>query len=392
MRTLLTVNAGSSSIKVCIYAVGDARLDVIATAKATNIGSQTATMVSRVINNAETATAIGGKHSTEIIDLLLTWSINQAENTELFGIGHRIVHGGPLYTMSERVTDVLLDNLRSLMSFDPDHLPIALQLIDGFREKLPLTPQVVVFDTAFFHTIPQLAQIVPLPYKYRARGLRRYGFHGLSYTYLLSALEERYGQGVAQGKLILAHLGSGASLAAIRNGQPIDMTMGFTPASGIMMSTRSGDIDPGVGSFLYKEFGVSAETLDHITNHESGLLGVSGLSADMYTLIQAEPTNTHAAEAIALFCYQVRKAIGALSASLGGLDTLVFSGGIGEPSSLIRERICGELAYLNIRLDKERNAVNGPVISTNMSPVTVYVIPTDENYVIAHETGRIITT
>jgi acetate kinase len=267
--------------------------------------------------------------------------------------------------------------------YDPEHLPRELELIHTFRTHHRRLTQVACFDTSFHHGMPRVAKILPIPRRYAALGVERYGFHGLSYTYLLEELVRLEDSAATKGRVILAHLGSGSSLAAVRAGQSIDTTMGFTPAAGLMMGTRSGDLDPGLFSFLSHTEHRTPTQFNHLVNHESGLLGVSETSADVRDLLACEATDVRAAEALALFCYEAKKAIGAYTAALGGLDTLVFAGGIGENASLIRARICEGMEFLGIEIDPARNARHAPIISKTDSSATVRVIHTDEERLIA---------
>ncbi len=390
--TILSANAGSSSIKFGVFSADDQRdgVEKIAEAQVSGIGQVAAMLHVRDVAKPETTAPLGEIDQAAAVAVLLDWLAVKLAGEPLAGIGHRIVYGGPHNFSSKHITDSLEEQLRALAPFDPEHAPAALDLVAALKQQFAGVVQVACFDTAFFRAMPPVAQMLPLPRKYQEHGLRRYGFHGLSYQYLLLALEKAHGQQVAQGRVIFAHLGSGASLAATNAGQPVDTTMSFTPASGVMMSSRSGDLDPGIAWYLEQEAGVDAETFNNIINHDSGLLGVSGLSADMYTLLQHEGANEHAAEAIDLFCYQIKKAIGALSATIGGLDTLVFSGGIGEQSAAIRTRVCDGLGYLGIELDDHKNAGNAACVSAPDSRAMVCVVPTDENAVIASEVLRVI--
>jgi acetate kinase len=251
------------------------------------------------------------------------------------------------------------------------------------RQKYPDILQVACFDTAFHATLPAVARMLPIPRRYAEAGIRRYGFHGLSYAYILSELVRVAGPEVAMGGVIIAHLGSGASLAAIRDGVSVDTTMGFTPAGGIVMGTRPGDLDPGALWAILDREGYNAEQLDNLINHQCGLLGVSETSSDMQELLARESSDSRAADAVALFCYQVRKAVGAFSAVLGGLDALVFTGGIGERSAIIRSRVCAGLGFLGIELDQKANAGGEVVLSIAGARTRVYAIPTDEEGMIA---------
>lgn len=275
------------------------------------------------------------------------------------------------------------------MPLDPDHLPQALAAIDGMRRIYPSVPQVACFDTAFHRRMPPVAQLYPLPREIRDAGVSRYGFHGLSYEYIMHALRE-VDHIAADGRVLIAHLGNGASMAAVRGGTAVDTTMGFTPAGGLVMSTRTGDLDPGVLLYLLEVRRMSPQALNRLVNREAGLLGVSGASADMRDLLEREAADPWAAAAIGLFCYQARKFIGALATALAGLDTLVFTGGIGEHAAPIRARICDGMAFLGIRLDPHRNERHAPIISTDGAPVTVRVMATDEDRMIARHTYRLI--
>jgi acetate kinase len=280
-----------------------------------------------------------------------------------------------------------MTTLRKLVPFAPLHLPPELQGIEAVASRFPGLPQVACFDTAFHRRMPELAQRFPLPRELWEEGVRRYGFHGLSYEYILEALGT-----AAHGRTIIAHLGNGASMAAVRDGQPLDTTMGFTPAGGFMMGTRSGDLDPGIVLYLMNEKGYDARRLERLVNHEAGLLGVSGISPDMKTLLEQRESSPSAAQAVEMFCYQVRKQIGALTAVLGGLDLLVFTGGIGERAAPVRWEICRGLEYLGIAVDRERNHTHADPISTSGSRCTVRVIPTQEDLMIARHTRKLLSS
>jgi acetate kinase len=301
------------------------------------------------------------------------------------GIGHRVVHGGPKHMAPELVTPELMLTLRSLIPLAPLHLPSEIKGIDAVAEHYPGISQVVCFDTAFHRRIPEVAQWLPIVRSLWHEGIHRYGFHGLSYEYIVSALG-RY----TKGRVIIAHLGSGASMAALKDGHPQDTTMGFSTLGGLMMGTRCGDLDPGILLYLMDEKGYDARQLEKLLNQRSGLIGVSGISSDMKTLLNQRTTEPHAAQAIELFCYTARKYIGALSAVLGGLDTLVFTGGIGERAAPVRWMICHGLDYLGIRLDPGNNDAHAGIISTKNSSCTVRVIPTNEDMMIARHTRALL--
>ena len=278
------------------------------------------------------------------------------------------------------------------MPDDPDHLPGEIRLIEMLRQRHPSLPQLACFDTAFHHDMPRLAQLLPIPRRYEALGLRRYGFHGLSYAYLMEELERIAGAEAARGRVILAHLGGGASLAAVHAGRCIDTSMAFTPTAGLPMATRSGDLDPGIAAHLARTEGLTTQRFYEMANHESGLLGISETSGDMRDLLAAEAGDVRAAEAVALFCYQAKKWIGAYAAALGGVDTLVFAGGIGEHAAPVRDRICGGLGFLGIELDPARNSLHADVISNPAGKATVRVIRTDEELMIARSVCRWLAT
>jgi acetate kinase len=280
--------------------------------------------------------------------------------------------------------------LRRITPYDPEHLPLEIELMEAFRKRHPALPQVACFDTAFHRTMPRVASLLPIPRRYEAAGVRRYGFHGLSYEFLVEELTRLGDPAATKGRVILAHLGNGASVAAVRDGKSIDTSMGFTPTAGLVMGSRSGDLDPGLVSYMASTEQMSAKQFQNMVNHESGLLGVSETSSDMRDLLEHETQDIRAAEAVALFCYQAKKWIGAYAAALGGLDTLVFAGGIGENAPPVRARICEGLGFLGIELDETRNAATEAVISADAGRVTVRVIPTDEELMIARSVCRIL--
>jgi acetate kinase len=336
--------------------------------------------VARRLTAADHRTAVG---------FLLDWLEAQPVFASIKAVGHRVVQGMK-HSAPERVTPKLLAELHRLMPYDPDHLPREIELIEAFSRRHPKLPQVACFDTAFHRTMPRVAKLLPIPRRYAAKGIERYGFHGLSYAYLMEELTHLGDPATAKGRVILAHLGNGASLAAVRDGQSLDTSMGFTPTAGLMMSTRTGDLDPGLVYYLARTERMTAARFQQLVNHESGLLGVSGISSDMRDLLAQEVRDVRAAEAVALFCYQAKKWIGSFAAALGGVDTLVFAGGIGENAPLVRERICEGLGFLGIELNGKRNAKNAAVISTNAGRVKVRVMRTDEELMIARSVGRLL--
>jgi acetate kinase len=384
----LTVNAGSSSIKFALFQGAEPPQRLLS-GEIERIGLKDTFLRVKGKENSEEPFPAGNLQ--EAGEKLINWLKTRLDQKELAGVGHRIVHGGPCFFKSQRITRKDIEELRGLIPLDPDHLPGELALLKAFVGHFPKVPQIACFDTAFHHDLPRVAQILPIPRSYESHGVRKYGFHGLSYTYLLEELARVAGPGAARGRLVLAHLGSGASLAAVREGKCVDTTMSFTPAAGLVMGTRSGDLDPGFLIYLMRCESLTARQVDDLVNHRSGLLGVSGLTSDMRDLLAREDTDPAAAEAVELFCYQACKHVAAMAAAAGGLDTLVFSAGIGERSSVIRARICAGLEFLGVRLDPGRNGSHAPVISPDGNPVTVRVIPTDEEVTIFRETRNIIT-
>jgi acetate kinase len=385
---LLTINGGSSSIRFALFDGGeplrllDGKVDRIGLS-GTNLTFKDATGQSQDGHTID----ISDCHSA--VEFLLDWLEKRQALASVRAVGHRVVHG---MTRSdpERVTPGLLDELHRITPYDPDHLPLEIELIEAIRQRFPGLPQVACFDTAFHRTMPRVASLLPIPRRYGAAGVRRYGFHGLSYEFLMEELARLGDPAATKGRVILAHLGNGASLAALRDGKSIDTSMGFTPASGLVMSSRSGDLDPGLYSYLARTEQMSASQFQEMVNHASGLLGVSETSSDLRDLLAREFDDVRAAEAVALFCYQAKKWIGSFAAALGGLDTLVFAGGIGENAALIRERICNGLGFLGIELDQKRNAISASLISADGGLVAVRVIRTDEEIMIARSVARVL--
>ena len=324
------------------------------------------------------------------VGILADWIEERTGRNALAAVGHRVVHGGPNYYEPQPITAEMVEELRRLSPFDPDHMPEEILLTEAFHRRFPELPQVACFDTAFHHDLPRVAQLLPLPRRYEAQGVRRYGFHGLSYAFLMEELARLAGPEAARGRVILAHLGNGASLAALHDGKSMDTSMSFTPTAGVPMSTRSGDLDPGLVWYLARTEKMGAKQFNEMVNFQSGLLGVSETSSDMRDLLEQETQDVRAAEAVELFCYQVKKWIGAFTAALGGLDTLVFAGGIGENAPPVRLRICAGLEFIGIDFEEKRNAANEGVISGAASRVTVRVIRTDEELMIAKTVCRVL--
>lgn len=385
---VLTINGGSSSIRFAVYEAGETP-QLQLNGKIDRIGlSGTTLIVNDPTGKPHVARRRTAADHRTAVEFLLDWLEAQPVFASVKAVGHRVVHGMK-HSEPERVTPKLLAELHRITPYDPDHLPREIGLIEAFARRHSKLPQVACFDTAFHRTMPQVAKLLPIPRRYAAKGVVRYGFHGLSYSYLMEELS-RLDPAAAKGRVILAHLGNGASLAAVRHGKSIDTSMGFTPTAGLVMSTRTGDLDPGLVYFLARTERMTAAQFQQMVNHESGLLGVSGTSSDLRDLCASEATDARAAEAVDLFCYQVKKWIGSFTAALGGLDTLVFAAGIGENAPLIRQRICDGLGFLGIQLNPKRNAKNAFLISPNAGRVKVRVIRTDEELMIARSVCRVL--
>jgi acetate kinase len=379
--SILVLNGGSSSIRFAVLRADDG-LTGACSGTLERIGHDDAHLAIDDLPPAEARQAIAARDHGEAVHALVQWLRQRGEADSLVAVGHRVVHGMNHFD-PERITPALLADLKRIEPVDPDHLPVEIGLVEAAQAALPRLPQVACFDTQFHRHLPRVAALLPIPHRFESQGLRRYGFHGLSYTFLMQELERTAGAKVARGRVILAHLGGGASLAAVRGGRCIDTTMSFTPTAGLVMGTRTGDLDPSLGPYLERTAGVGSAQFLAMVNHESGLLGVSGTSADMRELLAAEARDPRAADAVALFCYQARKAIGGFAAALGGLDTLVFAGGIGEHAPAIRARICDGLRFLGVEVDGPRNADARGLISSPTGRVAVHVIRTNEAHVIA---------
>jgi len=387
---ILTINGGSSSIKFALFEVGDS-LRRILEGGIERVGLPEATFRlkgSDPTNNF--SRPVAAPDHAAAVDALMDWVKEEIGPDALAAVGHRVVRGGPKYSEPQRITPEMIEELQRLSPLDSEHLPEEILLTEAFHRRIPDLPQVACFDTAFHHDLPQVARLLPIPRRYEALGVRRYGFHGLSYAFLMEELARLAGAEAAQGRVILAHLGNGASLAAVCDGKPVDTSMSFTPTAGVPMSTRSGDLDPGLVWYLARTENMSAKQFNELVNSQSGLLGISETSSDMRELLNLETQDRRAAEAVALFCYQVKKWVGAFAAALGGLDTLIFAGGIGENAPTVRARICDGLGFLGIEVDQKPNAVNEGVISSEVSRVSVRVIRTDEERMIAKLVCRVL--
>jgi len=385
---ILTINGGSSSIKFALYQVGEP-LKRGLYGKVDRIGLSGTNLTFNDSTGKKHDSSLTATDHKSAANCLIDWLEGQKGFKPVQAVGHRVVHGMK-HTEPELVTQELLDELHRLRPYDPDHLPREIELIEAFRRRHPKLQQVACFDTAFHQTMPRVAKLLPIPRRFDAKGVQRYGFHGLSYAYLMEELARLGDPAASKGCIILAHLGNGASLAAVRDGKSIDTSMGFTPTAGLVMSTRSGDLDPGLAPYLARTEQLTTKQFYEMVNHESGLLGVSETSSDMRDLCASEATDVRAAEAVELFCYQAKKWIGSFAAALGGLDTLVFAGGIGENAPLVRARICAGLNFLGLELSESRNTQMAGVISTDASRVTVRVIRTDEELMIARSVSRVL--
>ena len=383
--TILCLNSGSSSLKFAVYEVG--RREVrLAHGAAERIG----------LPNGRFSLENGAGDPAE--DMAQDFNGHAAAARQVFAalegkglgaptaVGHRVVHGGPKYASAQRIDEKLLPALRELVPLAPLHLPSEIAIIEAVAHERPSVPQVACFDTAFHRRMPELAQRLPLPRQLWDDGVRRYGFHGLSYEYVVWKLGD-----AARRRVIIAHLGSGASLAALRDGHPVDTTMGLTPLGGLVMGTRPGDLDPGVLLYLMQAKGHDPESLGTLLNDKSGLLGISGSTSDMKTLLETRGGDHRAAQAVDVFCLSVRKHIGAFAAALGGLDALVFTGAIGERAAPVRWQICRDLGYLGIDLDPSKNDAHADVVSRSSGRCTVHVVPTNEELMIARQTAAVVS-
>jgi acetate kinase len=389
-KSILAINGGSSSIKFALFESGVVPQRILGGA-VEQIGQPHPTLKTQGAEPADnTSQSVSAPDHTAAVDVVMDAIQKRLGRDAIDAVGHRVVQGGPKYWSPQLITDALIEDVRRLFSLDPEHLPEEVLLIEAVRRRFPDVPQVACFDTAFHHDLPRVAQQLAIPRLYEKQGVRRYGFHGLSYEFLMGELANQAGAETAQGRIILAHLGNGASLAAVHHGKPVDTTMGFTTISGLPMATRSGDLDPGLVGYLACMEKMSAKQFNHMVTFKSGLLGISETSGDMRDLLDHETQDVRAAEAIAYFCYRVKKMIGGYAAALGGLDTLVFAGGIGENASSIRERICEDLGFLGIALDTSRNAQNAGVISPDDARVKVLAIHTDEEVTIAKSVSRVL--
>jgi acetate kinase len=383
---ILVINTGSSSIKFAVYAVVVSQAtERYVAGQIKGIGAQALFSVTTATADAQTQPsqiAVSAANHAEALHYIFTWLASTGRDWHLLGVGHRVVHGGARFTQAVRVDGQILGELQTLIPLAPLHQPHALHAIEALLAQQPQLSQVACFDTAFHAKLPRHEQHFALPRKYEEAGVRRYGFHGLSYEYIASVLPDYLGEG-ADGKVVIAHLGHGVSMCALHQRCSMATTMSFTPLDGLPMGKRSGALDPAIVLYLLAG-GMSAEDVSNLLHHQSGLLGMSGISDDMQTLLAS--TQTEASEAIAYFCYRVSRELGSLAAALGGLDALVFTGGIGEHAAPVRSQICERAAWLGVTIDEAANQANARCISLKASAVSVWVIPTDEEHMIAQHT------
>jgi acetate kinase len=383
---VLALNAGSSSLKVALFATDASREECVARGAVERIAKERGSIAvrdgnGRILVERDAPCADHAQAFSHALDAFDGASLPPAD-----AIGHRLVHGGPQHNAPARVDAKLRASLAELVRFAPLHLPAELAVLDATAARSPNVSQVVCFDTAFHRGLPEVAERFALPRDLFDAGVRRYGFHGLSYEYVVETI------GAAKlGRAVIAHLGNGASMAAVKDGRSVDTTMGLTPTGGLVMGTRAGDLDPGVFVHLMEHHGCGARDLESLLNERSGLLGVSGTTSDMKMLLEASAHDARAAVAVEMFCYTARKFVGALAAALGGLDTLVFTGGIGERAAPVRERICAGLDHLGVAIDRACNARAAACVSAGRSRCRVLVVPTDEERMIARHTFRALS-
>jgi len=386
----LVLNAGSSSLKFCVFERSESegwhlesrgQIEGIGTApRITARGPGGRELVGRKLDGA-------ARNQPEALEALAAWLRSMYGGARVLGVGHRVVHGGSRFTGPTVITPDVLAELRSLTPLAPLHQPYNLAAIEAVSQRLPDVPQVACFDTSFHRTQPPVAELIPLPQEIRRVGIQRYGFHGLSYEYIATRLPEVAPE-IASGRVIVAHLGSGASLCALKDGKSVDCSLGFTALDGLCMGTRPGSLDPGVILYLFDALGLSPKDVTNLLYKKSGLLGISGISSDMRDLLgSSEPD---ARLAVDYFVYRAAKEIGAMAAALGGVDGIVFTAGIGENSADVRQRICESSAWLGIEVDTEANATSRTRISTSNSGISVWVVPTNEELMIARHTGLLL--
>lgn len=381
---LLVINPGSSSVKAMAY--DESELEkALNSVSIEGIGTGQATLLPGSVFDENIIQHVDAPDYITAVRLIREWLEDEMGESVISVIGYRIVHGGERYKQPTKIDGEAIEYLRSITSLAPNHMPGAIDCVEAFRAVYPEVAHVACFDTAFFSEMPKVNQTLPIPKSISEEGVRRYGFHGLSYEYLLESFQDHEGEVAARGRVILAHMGNGVSLTACRDGRPVDTTMGFTPVSGVPMSTRTGDIEPGVIFYLMREKGMTLEEISDMVTKRSGLLGISGDTSDMYHLLQHQHENESSALAVEYFCYEIKKQIGAYIAALGGVDSIIFAGGIGERSDEIRARVLEGLGFIGVVIDPERNKRNARLISGDDSSVGVHVIPTHEDIIIAKQ-------
>ena len=387
---ILTINAGSSSIKFALFSLDHPiSPEAEVSGQIDGIGAETTKMVAKNRAGERIADQVleGGKVShAQAFDALLKWFTASHANWQIVAVGHRVVHGGERYSKPTVIDDVVLGHLQSFIPLAPLHEPHNVAGIIALQALLPTVPQIACFDTAFHRSQPEVAQTFGLPRNITAEGIKRYGFHGLSYEYIARALPQHSGR--ATGRVVVAHLGNGASMAAMVDRKCVATTLGFSTIDGLVMGTRCGNLDPGVILHLMETKNLSVKDMTRMLYKESGLLGVSGLSQDMRTLLASD--KPEAAEAVNLFCYRIARELGSLAAAAGGLDALVFTGGIGEHAAEVRRRVCLQSEWLGIRVNPEANARHELRISAGNSSVDVLVIPTNEEWMMAHHAQTLL--
>ena len=387
---ILTINSGSSSLKFSIYRIEKNEM-LEYKGEISRIGMDEGIFeIYDVSDNEVINKQVRVQNHNESLKMLFKWLEKNSSNENIAVVGHRLVHGGTRFIEPVILDDNAIHHLKELIPLAPEHLPHEIKAIKIIKEEFPEIEQVACFDTSFHHHMPRIAKSVPINLKMWNEGIRRYGFHGLSYEYIIQELEKEAGSKIFSERIIIAHLGNGASMAAIKNGKSVDTTMGFTPAGGLVMGTRSGDLDPGIIVYLQKEKNFTAESVNKLVNEKSGLLGLSGSSSNMKDLLERQEKDENAKLAIDIFCYQAKKYLGGLINVLGGLDTLVFTAGIGENSSEIRRRICENTEYLGLKIDERRNTNNDKIISSENSKIVVRVMKTNEELMIARHSKNIV--
>ncbi len=390
MERILTLNSGSSSLKFAVFDWQD-EAELVYSGNSSGVGTDKAKLTikdskkKRILEES-----LPKVDHAAAFDRIVSWLEEVISLNDIKAVGHRIVHGGTKFLQHAIIDDTMIEELKHLVPFAANHLPPALDTIEHARTRFEHVLHVGCFDTVFHRDMPDVARIFALPYKLFEQGVERFGFHGLSYEYICLQLHRNFNDEAKNAKIVIAHLGNGCSLAAVKSLKGIDTTMGFSPTGGLVMGTRSGDIDPGLVTYLFEQLNYTPSDFANCVDHQSGLLGLSGISSDMQTLL--ESTEIGAARAVDVFCYQARKYIAAMSAALDGLDILVFTGGIGENSAEIRKRICSHLGFLGVKIDERKNGDSEQDISLNDAKTKILVIPTNEEIMIARHTAEIAST